>query len=268
MLIRIVSTGDFCDLCSFIVIKAINFLVKKCTTSPQGNQMLLKVTALLSAAEEPLSKRNELTQQMLIFHTFAIENPDGRAEWLRRFDLICENHPADSVCDWSVLKCTNGKIKEIRLDRTSEVRLASLEWLPPTVDHIIVNPRNLGISLRTRLLPRDLYYLTMNECSLVGKLALETLPSKLAFFKVSHNVFTGTLYFMDLPRGLVQLEIRGNPISRVYVDKSDIPENMSSLVLPGKKCSVFSVRSRKASMEGRKSMRVRRVYGVQELYFT
>ena len=165
----------------------------------------------------------------------AYNSEDFRSKFLRRLTPY-----ASDVCGYKGVKCYDNRIYAVALspfiDQTTrhvEVTLAiNLKWFPYTVQAMYFFSVGLEGGCQTRMLPRKLRFLHLNQCFPGGMdtLSLQTLPMKMEELHVKNNFCMGTIKLFGLPPALriVQLA-HGADTDKIYVDPSTVPESFAFL---------------------------------------
>ena len=182
--------------------------------------------------------------------------------WCQVYGLI-ERYNGDpkhsDACLWMGVTCENEIVRRIEWGdnapmsfRWSDEFLEApnsfrIEFVPPTVVHLDMNGLYINAEFETRALPRELVDLELIQCGLMGTVNCQTLPLNLRSMMCQTNQLQGTILLSGLPRGLKQLSLAGNPLQKVFVDNSDLPEAFE--------WGVFSSGDKKvkiASLDGKK----------------
>ena len=152
------------------------------------------------------------------------------------------------ICDWSELICSNDRVTEIRIDRsTFNKKQFPFEFIPALVTNffmmgcnlhgtldfstlqqnfiqLFVSFNKLHGTLNFKAVPRALVTLSIDSNEFIGSCVLDELPDSLEFLDASCNKLSGEISFNSLPRSMEELHLSNNlltgPISIAHLPLS------------------------------------------------
>ena len=109
------------------------------------------------------------------------------------------------------------------------------EYLPPSIELLIVSSCKQKYKLETRLLPRRLRELDMSFNKLFGSIDMQRLPPKLETLDVSQNLITGLISLQRLPPTLKSASLWSNKIEQRVVPCDPLPPGVTRIGLGNNK---------------------------------
>ena len=173
---------------------------------------------------------------------------DFQRECMLKFFFLLEyDHDlSDDVCEWEGVGCNAAKIlTRVDLSKVDRFTHFCLEFVPSTVQYLLLAKKPICGPLHVQQLPRDLRHGHFQETKLTGTINLQVLPQKVITMQLQVNQLKGVVYIGDLPPSMRSLNLAGNPIRRVYVDNSRLPQHLEKVTFRpgrrGRKISILSV---------------------------
>ena len=127
------------------------------------------------------------------------------------------------VCRWWHVECKYGIVARIDVTARSIGQLR-IQFVPPTVEYLIITTAGQKSLLRTRDFPRRAASIFLHVNKFYGRLNLATLPEPLWVLNLSDNAFTGPIALTHLPQKLRSLNLSNNRIVQSVVYKSNMPK--------------------------------------------
>ena len=147
---------------------------------------------------------------------------------------ILTNGNVQNPCEWTGISCTDGNITCVSLKVSQLHFRMSIDWLPSTVETVVVTLFYINSELHTALLPQAIKTCRFVACNLHGSLALHTLPRKIALLGLQKNAFSGVILLKDLPQSLVRVYVTESKIDEVLVVNAEIPKKIAEVQIHGK----------------------------------
>ena len=171
-------------------------------------------------------------------------------------ELICGSaeHPKD-LSEWhsGITLNDSNEVTSIAMSYVWIEGSIELNWLPPTVERVVLPENYLTGSLDLTCLPDGCTFVDLsgNRFSgtidltalpngmkrmdlswsrLSGTLNLEHLPSSMEGLEISSNAFTGTISLVRLPQSLRELDVGGNKLSG-NLNLTQLPPELRSPIL-------------------------------------
>ena len=162
----------------------------------------------------------------------AIVNPQYKSkDWLEQFG-IPHNRDASNVCRYKGIHCADENIFAFALQplstRFAGGRMAvDVRWLPSEMNALYLQYVVLRGGCPTRMLPRDLRFLHINQSEAGGKtdLNLQCLPNRMQELHVMRFFDAGVINLFHLPPDFRILQLAGCGVTKkIFVDPLTVPK--------------------------------------------
>ena len=180
-----------------------------------------------------LSISSQAMQLTAMRKFFGIHGDDAEA-YDDHITNILTNGNVQNPCERTGVNCTDGIITSVRLKVSQLHFRMSIDWLPSTVETVVVTLFPINSELRTALLPQAIKICRFVSCKLHGSLALHTLPRKIALLGLQKNAFSGVIVLKDLPQSLVRVYVTESKIDEVLVVSAELPKKLAEVQIHGK----------------------------------
>ncbi|KNH08192.1 hypothetical protein XU18_1200 [Perkinsela sp. CCAP 1560/4] len=153
---------------------------------------------------------------------------------------LCNYRPvgrAGKLCtsEYFSVKCADGELRVFEVSNFREQGNYRYEYLPQSVESLMIKNCDQMYELRVRLLPAKAQLIVLSDNVIYGSIDLTCLPDELEHFDVSGNVISGQITLTRLPLKLVELNMSQNRIKQKVVYCNALPETIRSVNLRGNK---------------------------------
>ena len=139
---------------------------------------------------------------------------------------IFERH----ICEWEGVECADSIVTTVNTTRVFITLHLFIQFLPHTVRFLNIASQRVDVQLETRLLPRSLEAGNFDSTGLYGTVNLQTLPEKVVGLSFQSNRICGPIYVGFMPASIRRINFQCNPIRRVYVQNSHLPEGLEQVL--------------------------------------
>ena len=186
--------------------------------------------ALLTTAD-PHTTCDQLAYQMHCIDR-TIGNPGPKR--MQVLQILSRGADESDPCSWTGVCCRETLIKTIEWG-DGHAQIATLSWLPPTLESLVIVNVRLNITLDTQYMPRNIIQYSAPFCALMGYLNMLRLPPKLEELDLSNNNFRGRVNLGNLPDSIRQIDLMDNRIHKVLVDNDLLPKSLCVIRLANRR---------------------------------
>ena len=180
----------------------------------------------LPCAENYETSQNSMQKMMLSKMMGLSSDTSVATSTLLGYALIAKASDYEDVCQWKGVECENNAVARIIWNTSVRVYgKLDVDWIPSTSREVCMCWQNVQ-KLKTRLLPRELCILEMDECELCGEVDFEKLPERLQVLSLTQNKIMGTLSLSHLPPRIRTVDVRWNDFDTVLVRNSALPDSL------------------------------------------
>ena len=197
---------------------------------------LMLLVHLLMCAEQFPSDADGLMQSILMqaFYTnLSLEH---------KMDISHNNLTGHICVNWTGVKCVNGMIKKIIYSERDFANF-QIQYVPPGVEILSIMRCKQSYEVRTRCLPAQARFISLEYNRIYGSIDLRYLPPLLKSLYIYWNRITGTLDMTNLPRFLINLALYNNLVQQKTLYVHNIPENLATVDLTGPGMRIKEIRS-------------------------
>ena len=151
---------------------------------------------------------------------------------------ISENFLCVSPCgmrnhdEWFGVHCVSDHVRTVRYNGEHCGNFA-LEYLPPSVDTLLIEGCLQRYQLNFRRMPRSLIELSLELNQINGSVDLRALPRGIEHLNLARNAITGPIKLTALPPRLKMLKLQYNVIQQRTVYVANIPKSVQAVILMG-----------------------------------
>ena len=193
--------------------------------------IFMNVLHFVLTVDEAMRNQCMHMQQPLMPMVFKEVSPDFLAE-------ISEGEMFNNVCRWReenrrfAVWCHCGIIKYVYIRNWAHGPV-HIEYLPPTIDNLVLSSANQRFRLCCRSLPRKLKIAELTLNKIYGTPDLACLPDEMEEFFVAYNRLTGSISLEVLPETLQELDLRNNRIVQKRVLYAVLPPGLRIMWVNG-----------------------------------
>ena len=169
--------------------------------------------------------------------------PATRVNNLERFHMNCGQ--TDDVCQWRGIFCDteSRQMKSLFLCgySVSKPIIVSLDWLPPTLEHILFNRIFSCAGWSAAVLPRRLKYLMMENVKVYRScrpyercIDVRKLPMDMEELIIERSWYYGSVVIHNLPQSMRILRLNNVPSTMAFIDALSLPKSLRYLCLTHK----------------------------------
>ena len=142
------------------------------------------------------------------------------------------------TCEWGgnshnfAIRCIDGIVNSMCFESVYQGNF-SIEFLPTTIEQIILRRCNQKYQLQTRMLPKGMKWLYLTNNLLFGTIDIQNLPRHMRVFDVSKNNINGPIILRGLPKTICNLCVSQNDIQQEVLYYDDLPGSLIWVSLGG-----------------------------------
>ena len=195
---------------------------------------MLPLLFLTADAEGPPSVRSHRDMQRVLMHA-AFQDMDKEI-----IQQVSTGMALGDLCRWPMhreppelftVHCRSNFLTALQLVGFARIGRVHYEYLPPSIELLIVSSCKQKYKLETRLLPRRLREINMSFNKLYGSIDMQHLPPNLEKINLLWNKIVGPISLQRLPPKLISAELHHNAIRQHTVPCGRLPARLERVDL-------------------------------------